>query len=176
MKNARILLMTGLMLLGFSALAQNHVKGVLVDDATGEPLGFATVSLTREGQSKPAKYDLTNDKGAFNIESVRNGNYTVTAELMGYEPYTSTFKMESKTVDLGEIKMKIDREQLEAAEVSAIGNPVVIKKDTIEYNAGAFLSTDNDNLVDLLKKMPGIEVNDNGTITVNGQSVSKITV
>ena len=43
--------------------------------------------------------------------------------------------------------------RVEAAEVSAIGNPVVIKKDTIEYNAGAFLSTDNDNLVDLLKKM-----------------------
>ncbi|MCR4859572.1 MAG: outer membrane beta-barrel protein [Bacteroidales bacterium] len=149
---------------------------MLIDESTGEPLGFATVSLTRDGQSKPAKYSLTDEKGAFKLESVRNASYTIQAELLGYEAYSAALKMESKPIDLGEIKMKVDKEQLEAAEVSAIGNPVIIKKDTIEYNASSFLSTDNDNLVDLLKKMPGIEVADNGTITVNGQSVSKITV
>ena len=171
--------MAGLMMLDFSAFAQsqNVVKGVLIDDSTGEALGFATVSLTRDGQSKPAKYTLSDDKGVFSISSVRNGSYAIVAELMGYEPFSQQITIENnKSIDLGEIKMKLDREQLEAAEVSAIGNPVVIKKDTIEYNAGAFLSTDNDNLVDLLKKMPGIEVADNGTISVNGQSVSKITV
>ena len=179
MKKARIILMAGLMLLGFSAFAQsqNVVKGVLIDDSTGEALGFATVSITRDGQTKPAKYTLSDDKGAFSISSVRNGTYAVVAELMGYEPFSKQIVIENnKSIDLGEIRMKIDREQLEAAEVSAIGNPVIVKKDTIEYNAGSFLSTENDNLVDLLKKMPGIEVADNGTITVNGQSVSKITV
>ena len=171
--------MVGLMLLGFSGFAQNQnaVTGNLIDETTGEALGFATVSLTRDGQSKPAKYTLSDDKGAFSMTSVRNGTYAVVVELMGYEPYSAQIKIENNSsVDLGKIKMKVDREQLEAAEVSAIGNPVIVKKDTIEYNAGSFLSTDNDNLVDLLKKMPGIEVADNGTITVNGQSVSKITV
>ena len=171
--------MAGLMLLGLNSYAQsqNAVTGVLIDDSTGDPVGFATVSLTRDGQSKPNKYTLTDDKGAFSMTGVRNGTYALVAELLGYETYSAQVKIENnKGVDLGEIRMKIDREQLEAAEVSAIGNPVIIKKDTIEYNAGAFLSTDNDNLVDLLKKMPGIEVADNGTITVNGQSVSKITV
>ena len=171
--------MAGLMLLGFSAFAQsqNVVKGILIDDSTGEALGFATVSLTRDGQSKPAKYTLSDDKGAFSMSSVRNGSYAVVAELMGYEPFSKQIVIENnKSIDLGEIRMKIDREQLEAAEVSAIGNPVIVKKDTIEYNAGSFLTTENDNLIDLLKKMPGIEVADNGTISVNGQSVSKITV
>ena len=171
--------MAGLMLLGFSAFAQsqNVVQGVLIDETTGEALGFATVSLTRDGQSKPAKYTLSDDKGAFSMTSVRNGTYAVVAELMGYEPYSSQIKIENNnSIDLGKIKMKVDREQLEAAEVSAIGNPVIVKKDTIEYNAGSFLTTENDNLIDLLKKMPGIEVADNGTISVNGQSVSKITV
>ena len=171
--------MVGLMLLGFSGFAQNQnaVTGNLIDETTGEALGFATVSLTRDGQSKPAKYTLSDDKGAFSMTSVRNGTYAVVVELMGYEPYSAQIKIENNSsVDLGKIKMKVDREQLEAAEVSAIGNPVIVKKDTIEYNAGSFLSTDNDNLVDLLKKMPGIEVADNGTISVNGQSVSKITV
>ena len=176
MNFAKVFLLTAGMFLGFSLFAQNNVKGVLIDESNGEPLGFATVSLTRDGQSKPAKYSLTDDKGAFTLESVRNASYTLRAELMGYEAYTATVKMDSKPIDLGEIKMKVDREQLEAAEVSALGNPVVIKKDTIEYNASSFLSTDNDNLIDLLKKMPGIEVADNGTITVNGQSVSRITV
>ena len=176
MKFAKLLLLSAGMLLGFSLFAQNNIKGVLVDESTGEPVGFATVSLTRDGQTKPAKYTLTDDKGAFTLESVRNGSYSLVAELLGYQPYSSQIKMESKAIDLGKIEFKVDREQLEAAEVAALGNPVVIKKDTIEYNASSFLSTDNDNLVDLLKKMPGIEVADNGTITVNGQSVSKITV
>ena len=171
--------MAGLMLLGFSAFAQsqNVVQGVLIDETTGEALGFATVSLTKDGQSKPAKYTLSDDKGAFSMSSVRNGTYAVVAELMGYEPFSAQIKIENNnSIDLGKIKMKVDREQLEAAEVSAIGNPVIVKKDTIEYNAGSFLTTENDNLIDLLKKMPGIEVADNGTISVNGQSVSKITV
>ena len=163
------------MLLGLGLSAQN-IKGVLVDESTGDVLGFATVSLTRDGASKPAKYTLSDDKGAFSLESVRNGSYAIVAELLGYEPYSKQIKVESKDIDLGTIKMKVDRELLDAAEVSAIGNAVIIKKDTIEYNASSFLTTDNDNLVDLLKKMPGIEVADNGTITVNGQSVSKITV
>ena len=163
--------MVGLMLLGFSGFAQNQnvVTGNLIDETTGEALGFATVSLTRDGQSKPAKYTLSDDKGAFSMTSVRNGTYAVVVELMGYEPYSAQIKIENNSsVDLGKIKMKVDREQLEAAEVSAIGNPVIVKKDTIEYNAGSFLTTDNDNLIDLRKKMPGIEVGDNGTISVNG--------
>ena len=175
MNFAKLFLLSAGMILGLGLSAQN-VKGVLVDESSGEPLGFATISLTRDGQSKPAKYILSDDKGAFTLQSVRNGSYALVAELLGYLPYSAQIKMESKDIDLGKIKMKLDREQLESAEVSAIGNAVIVKKDTIEYNASSFLTTDNDNLVDLLKKMPGIEVADNGTITVNGQSVSKITV
>ena len=80
--------MVGLMLLGFSGFAQtqNAVTGNLIDETTGEALGFATVSLTRDGQSKPAKYTLSDDKGAFSMTSVRNGTYAVVVELMGYEP------------------------------------------------------------------------------------------
>ena len=170
--------MAVLCLLGLSAYAQNSadIKGVLVDETNGEPIPFATVSLTRDGQTRPAKYSLTNDKGAFTLETVRNGSYTIRAELLGYIAHEAPVKMESKAIDLGKIQMKVDREQLEAAEVSALGAQVIVKKDTIEYNANAFLSTDNDNLVDLLKKMPGIEVSDSGTITVNGETVSRITI
>ncbi|MDO4999360.1 MAG: TonB-dependent receptor, partial [Bacteroidales bacterium] len=176
MKLSKLLLLTAGLFLGFSLFAQNTIKGVLVDETTGEPLGFATVSLTQDGQTKPTKYVLSNDKGAFTLESVRNGSYTIAAELMGYVAYKAPVKMESKAIDLSQIKMKVDQEVLEAAEVSAIGNPIVIKKDTVEYNMAAFKPTDTDNLIDVLKKMPGIEVGDDGTITANGETVKKITI
>ena len=150
MKFAKLFLLSAGMLLGLGLSAQT-VKGVLVDESTGEALGFATVSLTRDGQNKPAKYILSDDKGAFSLESVRNGSYVIVAELLGYQAYSKQIKVEeSKDIDLGKIEMKLDREYLDAAEVSAIGNAVIIKKDTIEYNASSFLTTDNDNLVDLL--------------------------
>lgn len=176
MKFEKLLLLAAGMLLGFGLFAQNNIKGILIDESTGEPLGFATVSITRDGQTRPAKYALTDDKGAFTLDAVRNGTYSFVAELLGYEAYSAQVKMESKALDLGKIQLKLDREMLEAAEVSAIGNPVIVKKDTVEYNASSFLSTDNDNLIDLLKKLPGIEVGDDGTITSNGQTVNKITV
>ena len=176
MKLSKLLLLTAGMFLGFSLFAQNTIKGVLVDETTGEPLGFATVSLTRSGQTKPTKYVLSNDKGAFTLESVRNASYTLSAELMGYVAHKVEVKMESKAIDLGTIKMKVDQEVLEAAEVTALGNPIVIKKDTVEYNMAAFNPTDTDNLIDVLKKMPGIEVADDGTITANGETIKKITI
>lgn len=166
----------GLLVLSFNALAQPNIKGVLLDESNGEALGFATISLTRDGQEKPAKYVLTNDKGSFLLEEVRRGNYTLKAELMGYQPYSVAVKMEGKDIDLGQLKMKIDAEQLDAATVTDLGNPIVIKKDTVEYNASAFKTTENDVLMDLLKKLPGIEVEDDGTIKANGETVKKITI
>ena len=172
----KVLLLSAGMFLGFCLFAQNSIKGVLVDESTGEPLGFATVSLTRDGQTRPTKYVLSNDKGEFTIESVRNGSYSIKAELMGYIAYEAPVKMESKLINLEQIKMKVDSEQLDAAEVSALGNPIIIKKDTVEYNVASFNPTDTDNLIDVLKKMPGIEVGDDGTITANGETIRKITI
>lgn len=72
--------------------------------------------------------------------------------------------------------MDPDKQVLDAASVSATGNPIVIKKDTIEYNATSFKTTDNDMLEDLLKKLPGVEVGSDGSVTANGQTISKITI
>ena len=76
--------MLGLMLFGFSLVAQDKVKVELVDEISGEPVGFATVSIVKDGQTKPFKYALTDEKGKATIESVKKGAYTLKAELMGY--------------------------------------------------------------------------------------------
>ena len=161
----------------FTALtvsAQTHKVDVRLTDASnGEPVGFATVSLTAD-KGTP-KYALTDGEGKATIEKVHNGKYTFKAEIMGYITVEKTVTVEGHT-NLGEIKMELDAKVLDAASVSAVGNPIVIKKDTVEYNASSFKISEDNMLVDLLKKLPGIEVESDGTITSNGETISKITI
>ena len=168
--------MSCLLFAGTGLFAQNKISAVLTDASSGEPLEFVTVSLFQDGKDKPLKYALSDDKGRVTLESVSKGTYTFKAELLGYKAYTATVKMESKAIDLGTLKMSVDTEQLDAASVSAVGNPMIVKKDTIEFNASSFKTTDNDVLEDLLKKLPGVEVSEDGSVTVNGESISKITI
>ena len=174
MKLQKIALSVLALIVCAGAYAQNKVTAVLLDESNGEAIGYATVSLTKKGQDKPAKYVLSNGEGEAVIESVRNGEYTFKAEQLGYLNYTKEIKVEGKSIDLGEIKMKVDAKQLDAASVSAVGNPIIIKKDTIEYNASSFKTTENDVLEDLLKKLPGIEVSEDGSITMNGETITKV--
>ena len=147
----------------------------LTDSSTGEAVGFATVSITKPGNTKPYKYALSDDKGKTVFDKVAAGKYVLKAELLGYKPLTKDIEVKGK-LDLGALKMDPDKQVLDAASVSAAGNPIVIKKDTIEYNASSFKTTENDVLEDLLKKLPGVDVSEDGTVTANGQTISKITI
>lgn len=176
MKVRRLVAVLSCCVVGFCAYAQSSVKAVLVEEASGDPVSYATVTLTKDGATKPMKYLLSSEKGAVAFDKIKDGTYTFKAELLGYETYTKVLKLEGKDIDLGSVKLKNDSQVLDAATVSDLGNPVVIKKDTIEYNASSFRTTDNDMLEDLLKKLPGVEVSDEGAVTVNGESISKITI
>ena len=155
--------------------AQSYKISLRLQDATtGEDVSFATVSLAAE-KGQP-KYVLSDGDGKATLEKVRPGTYTLKAEIMGYKTYEHSLRIHSSSVDLGIIKMEQDREVLDAAQVSAVGNPVIIKKDTVEYNASSFKISDDNMLVDLLKKLPGIEVGEDGSITSNGETISKITI
>ena len=159
------------------AAAQNFpVKAQLQDADSGEPVGFATVSLTPEGASKASKYTLSDGEGHVTIEKVHPGKYTVKAELLGYKTWSVDMDLHKDNADLGVIKLALDSQVLDAAGVTAVGNPIEIKKDTIVYNASSFKTTENDMLVDLLKKLPGIEVSEDGSITSNGETINKITI
>ena len=166
-----------LFLVGAVAYAQTSVSisVKLADEQSGDPVGYATVSLTVKGESKATKYVLSDCEGKAEITKVKPGTYIIKAELMGYKEYQKEIKVE-KDLNLGEIKMKVDTKVLDAASVSAVGNPIIVKKDTIEYNASSFKTSDNDMLEDLLKKLPGIEVSSDGTVTANGETIKKITI
>ena len=155
--------------------AQNKLTATLQDSESGEPLAFATVSLTREGAKNAYKYVLSGDDGKVAFEGVRSAKYVFRAELLGYKPFSKVINVE-KDLDLGVLKVAPDAVQLQGAMVSDVGNPIIVKKDTIEYNASSFKTTDNDVLEDLLKKLPGIEIGDDGSITSNGKTIDKITI
>ena len=161
--------------LPLSAQAQYSVKLKLIDDKTGEPVAFATASLTPKGATTASKYVLTDDKGQASITKVAKGEYSIKAEIMGYKTYTHELTVD-KNINLGDIRMEEDAVALDAAKVSAVGNPITIKKDTIEYNASSFKTSDNDMLEQLLKKLPGVEVEADGSITANGETIKKITI
>ena len=174
MMKKRILLVLVSLFAAVALSAQNYNVTVKLEDASnGEPVGFATVSLNPEKGN--AKYALTDHNGKGIVEKVKAGKYTFKAEIMGYKTYTQEVEVKG-ALDLGTIKMQLDQEVLDAASVSAVGNPIIIKKDTVEYNASSFKTTDTDMLINLLKKLPGIEVDDSGTITANGETITKITI
>ena len=173
----RMFAVSVLMLTGFSAYAQNSftVKLKLVDDKTSEPVSFATASLTVKGQTTAEKYVLTDAEGNASLAKVKKGTYVFKAELMGYKSHEQELTVD-KNIDLGVIKMSEDVKVLDAASVSAVGNPIVVKKDTIEYSASSFKTSDNDMLEELLKKLPGVEVEADGSITANGETITKIMI
>lgn len=142
----------------------------------GEPVGFATVSLTVKGKTAPYKYTLSSETGEVSFDKLEAGSYIFKAENMGYISVSRDVEIKRGELDLGSIVMEIDSKTLDAANISAVGNSIIMKKDTIEYNANAFKTTENDVLEDLLKKLPGVEVDESGSVTFNGKSISKITV
>ena len=170
----RLLAVVTALLVAGNIFAQNHkITLKLEDSTTGEPIGFATVSATPEkGQ---VKYSLSDGDGNATLEKLRSGKYSIKAEILGYVTYEKTVEVK-EDLALGTVKLDPDTQVLDAASVSAVGNPIIIKKDTVEYNASSFKISDDNMLVDLLKKLPGIEVSEDGTITSNGETVSKITI
>ena len=158
-----------------AAQSGNTVTLSLSDASSGDAVGYATVSLSLPKAKSPSNYALSDDKGKVTISGVKKGSYTLKAEILGYKTVIRQITVNG-SLNVGDIKMQVDTKVLEAAKVSATGNAIIVKKDTIEYNASSFKTNDNSMLEDLLKKLPGVEVSDDGSVTVNGKSISKITI
>ena len=176
-KLSHILLLLVSLLAAPSAFAQAiySVKVRAVEEKTGQPVAFATASVTVKGEKEALKYTLTDDQGYATMTKLKKGPYTFRVELMGYKSYVREITIE-KNMDLGTIRMADDAIALDAAQISAVGNPIIVKKDTIEYAASSFKTSDNDMLEELLKKLPGVEVEADGSITANGETIKKITI
>ena len=172
-------LLSAFCLTGISALAQTYtLKAVLQDSKDKSPLSFATAAVSKTGDkdAKALAYTLSEENGSVEFTNLKPGNYTLKAELMGYKPFVKEFKIENSDVNLGVLSISPDLQQLDAAKVTDRGNPIQMKRDTIAFTSSTFKITDNDMLEDLIKKIPGMEVSEDGSITHNGRTISKITI
>ena len=154
------------------------VKGVLVDTAGGrQPLVNATVSITPlGGDSTDAEYTVSGKGGVFQFKSIRVGQYKLLITYEGYNPIERQVRISdsNSVVDLSTLFMNRSDKML--AEVVIQRPPLGIKKDTVEYSAGSFATKPNAVAEDLLKKLPGVTVDNSGTVTAHGEQVQRILV
>ena len=159
-----------------SASRGPQLKVVVLDSLTQNPIEFATLSATPEGAEKPSKYGLTDAKGAVTLTGLKPGNYTIRFEYMGYKTKNVPFQIAKGINEINPLYVSEEVNMLNAVVVSDVGNQMQVRKDTIEYNASSFKVNDSDMLEELLKKLPGVEVASDGTITANGKTINKIMI
>lgn len=165
-------------LMSFSASAQKYSVEGVIHNPSDEPIEVASVILLNAADSVMAGFSISSAKGRFKIDDVATGKYNLSISFLGYADHNQTIDVggENKVIDLGTIKMEEESELLNEVNITESYIPIKIKKDTIEYNAAAFKTQEQDNVEELLKKLPGVEVDDDGTITAHGEEVEKVTV
>ena len=153
------------------------VHGVVLDGDTNETLPSATVQLLKTDSTQAAGV-ATNTEGVFKLPAVRAGNYILKVSFVGFVSHIQnlTLTKEKKTIDMGQITLRSNAVLLKGAEVTAHAAQVVMKEDTFVYNSAAYRLPEGSALEELVKKLPGAEVDDDGKIKINGKEVKKIMV
>lgn len=168
-----LLMMGSLSLFAQGTQSGFNVKIKLADKSSGEPVAFATISVSRENSAEVLKYTQTDDKGAATITGLKGGKYVIKGILLGYKDYKETINV-TADMNLGTKTMDVQMNYLQGATISDVGNPIVVKKDTIEHNVSLMQTSDSDVLEDILKRLPGVEVSSDGKVTANGKEISKV--
>lgn len=165
---------------GLQALAQSggNVHGKLKDTAAHAPVSDATVTVLYTRDSSLAGFGRSTATGAFLVSRLGNGTYRLLISHVGYRPVSRSFVVSDlvKDVDLGEIVLPAGSSVLDSVTVRQEAPPVTIRHDTIEFNAASFRTKPEAVVEDLLKKLPGVQVDKDGNIKANGQQVKKVLV
>lgn len=157
--------------------SSGYVQGSVYDSITKDPIPFATVRLLNEADSSYIKGVATNEKGNFKL-SVTKGKYILEASFLGYKRFLQNFNISTQNpgYSFGNIYLVENTIQLKDAIVEAKVPDILVKGDTIEYNATSYTSQESDMLQDIIKNMPGVEIDAQGNISANGKPVKKILV
>jgi hypothetical protein len=166
-----------LILVSNLAVAQKiSIKGQAAD-TTGNVLAGATVMLLNPKDSSLVNFGVTNLQGTFELKNIASTEYLLKITFVGYKTYSAMIvpPLSGTEVELGTLKMQVAQTKLDEV-VVAERIPVVVKQDTIEFNARAFKTNKNANVEELLKKLPGVEVDNDGNVTAQGERVQRVTV
>jgi hypothetical protein len=146
-------------------------------DTLNNALPSSTVMLLSPKDSSMVNFGRTDDKGAFTFKNLRAGSYILKVTFVGYIPYNALIKNgDDAVLDLGGLKLKPITKELMEVVVRTAKAPLTIKGDTIEYNAASFKVPPGSTVEDLLRKLPGVQIDQDGNIRAQGQAVNKVTV
>ncbi|MCH5308632.1 MAG: TonB-dependent receptor [Prevotella sp.] len=171
----RLLLTSVVCVMAVMAFAQRTVTGKIVEQDTREPVIQATASLL--SGEKVVANGVSNANGAFSVTAPSDGSYTLKITYVGFKTYSKKITIkDGKGVQAGTISLAPDAIMLEGATVTAQASKVTVKEDTFVYNASAYRTPEGSVVEELVKRLPGAEVSDDGTIKINGKEVKKILV
>ena len=172
----RLLLLMLMPFVAVAVMAQRNVTGTVVESETDEALPQATVKLMRT-DSTLVKGALTGLDGKFTLKAPSAGRFIVQVTCVGFKPYTKRINVSGeKNVPMGTIAMSPDAIMLKGATVTGQAAKVTLKADTFVYNASAYRTPEGSVVEELVKRLPGAQVDDDGKITINGKEVKKIMV
>ena len=152
-----------------------NITGTVTDNS-GEPLPDATVRLLQARDSAFVKGAIADINGKFNIKGVDKGRYIVEASYIGYNKLHHPFRVSSSNVNLDTLRISESSIMLQEATVVGVKTPIKVMQDTVEFNADTYKTPPNAVVEDLLKRLPGVEVDSEGKITANGKEITKILI
>jgi hypothetical protein len=171
-----------LFLFSFCAIAKaqknGSAKGIAFDTLGKQAVANATITLMQKKDSSLISFTMTDNNGRFELTNIQNGEYRLLITHVNYHNTNQVLKIddEHKNVNLGNIVMNNRNKILSEVTVTAEAPPVTLVGDTIQYNAGSFKTQPNANVEDLLKKLPGVKVEKDGTVKAQGEKVQKVLV
>ncbi|RYG54469.1 MAG: TonB-dependent receptor [Chitinophagaceae bacterium] len=154
-------------------------SGSLSDTSGKKPVVYATITIFHAKDTSIVTYRLSDESGKFKVPALPlQTELRAVITASGFAVWRKEFTLteQSPQLDLGQVKMDIDVKEMEELLVISERPPVVVRKDTIEFNASAFKTLPTALVEDLLKKFPGVDVDKEGNITVNGRKVNKMLV
>jgi hypothetical protein len=158
-----------------AARAQYSITGKVTDKASGQPIELATVQLLKSDSSFAGGVNSKSD-GSFALSTKKAGSYIVKVSFVGYTPQyrKATVGKAAEAVKLGTVALGTNDVALKGATITAKAAKVEMKADTFQYNASAYRTPVGSTLENLVEQLPGAEVSDDGTIKINGKTVSQI--
>ncbi len=156
--------------------AQYVVKGILSDTLNFLRLNHASVSLVRAKDSVIETFARTGVDGSFELRTAHEGKYRLRTSYPGFADYIDVLDIKTPATDLGIIPVMSKEHLLKEFVLTKQIAAIKIKGDTTEYMADSFKTKANANVEDLLKKLPGIQVDKDGKVTAQGEEVTKILV
>ena len=166
-----------LMLVAMASFAQERlISGKITDRDTKDPVEQVTVQLLKT-DSTYVSGAISNEQGLFHVNAPANGKYLLKITSVGYKPTVKRIQIsEDKNLAMGNVVIGAEAIMLKGAVVTAMAQKVTLKEDTFVYNSAAYRTPEGSVVEELVKRLPGAEVSDDGTIKINGKEVKKILV